>query len=332
MCTIMGASGGCTRDARTWIASTSDNAYTAGPRKPVVLTIAANGRRIVHTPCLRREADNSLTDLGSDRGLNDAGLAWTRSWVVPGEEAYPSALTAKEWFLHLAAQCTTVAEALHFIEQTPRGPGTQGNYILADAQGVLACAEVGYRSLTVPLHCIGPEGGCIARVNRFEDPRMLGVDVSERENPAYFATSEIRYVRAVKLLKEHCCTLDLAAWMSILGDTYRMTTPPRSEHGASICSLGLTHGTVSAEIIHPASGVFHYTYGWPNPGVNSSLLPDTLDPSLRPWGRWRAFNLAEMEEPGAYTTWQGDLRPAPFWKRGRRRWMKCPHKTRIPTP
>jgi hypothetical protein len=309
MCTIMGATGSCTTDATVWLASTSDNPYAEGPRKPVALTIAGNGRRIIHTPCLKRANDGSLADLGSDRGLNDAGLAWTRSWVVPDEMPVAGALPAAEWFMRLGAECATVTEALLFIESSPRGPGSQGNYLLADAQGVLACAEVGYRSFTVTLRCTPPDGGSAARVNRFEDVRMLKVDASAAENPVYFATSESRHARAVALLRENCGRLDLATWQSILGDTRGMTRPPQTEHGASICSVGRTHGTVSAEIVHPSSGTFHYIYGWPNAAVVGTLLPVPVDPPLQSWRTWRAFRIFEMEEPGAYTTWSGDLTP-----------------------
>lgn len=307
MCTIMGAAGACTRDGAAWIASTSDNPYAEGPRKPVVMSVAGNGRRLVHTPCLQRQADGALLDLGSDRGLNEAGLAWTRSWVVPGETPPANGLPASEWFLRLGAECASVAEAIAFIEETPRGPGTQGNYILADAAGALACLEVGYRRLAVARYGPGGAGGVVARVNCYVDREMRAIDDSERGNPLYYATSPTRQARAEHLLQQHCGALDLACWKTLLADTENLSVPPQAEHGASICSLGRTHGTVSAEIIEPAAGVFHYTYGWPNAAVSSALLAEPISPPLRPWGQWRAFVLAEMIEAGAYSDWSGEL-------------------------
>ena len=49
-CTLMGVSGGATEDGNAYIASTSDNPYIQGPRKPVYVTIPKNGYKFVHTP------------------------------------------------------------------------------------------------------------------------------------------------------------------------------------------------------------------------------------------------------------------------------------------
>lgn len=303
MCTVMGSTGG----GAAWLASTSDNPYREGPRKPVVFDIAANGRRIVHTPCLRLEKDGSFTGLGSDRGLNDAGFAWTRAWTVPAEEENPAAPDPVEWFMRLGAECATVAEAVAFISQTPKRMGCQGNYMLADGAGGFACLEVGYATVRAAVSTSGAILACAARANKFVLPEMAALDASETANPVYASTSDIRRARAERLLAGMGGAADLERWQAILSDTENLRLPPETEHGPSICSAGKAHGTVSAEIAHPASSSFWYTYGWPD--IRAALGSEYTGAPLVPWGKWRRFDPGAMTEPGAYTTWLGELTP-----------------------
>lgn len=306
MCTIMGCSGAFGGDGTAWLASTSDNPYREGPRKPMVFSVAANGRGMVHTPCLRREPDGSFTDLGSDRGLNNAGLAWTRSWVVPDEEQHRDAPSPKEWFLRLGSECASVAEAVAFIERTPKREGCQGNYLLADAFGGFACVEAGYATVRVAVLSDGDVPVSACRANVFTLPAMTDLDISATANPAYASTSAVRKARAEVLLQEACGLARLDRWKSILADTENLRLPPATAHGPSICSAGTAHGTVSAEIIRPADLAFWYTYGWPDP--RAALGPEYTGEPLIPWGTWRRFSPLDME-PGAYTDWFGNLTP-----------------------
>ena len=107
-CTLMCAAGNATALGDALVASTSDNPYLAGPRKPVKLTIPKKGYKFVHTPCLEKQKDGTLVDLGSDRGMNETGFSWTRSWVVPTEPEDPDKINAQEWFMRLGSTVATV--------------------------------------------------------------------------------------------------------------------------------------------------------------------------------------------------------------------------------
>ncbi len=305
----MGVCGGAGRDGAAWLFSTSDNHYLDGPRKPVALAVAAGGKRYVHTPCLVRDGAG-FRDLGSDRGLTEGGLAWTRSWVAPRDEPAPGGLNGKEWFEALAARSDCVDDALAFLAETPRGPGAQGNFLFADAGGNLACVEAGFRKAEVVLRAGPGQAASAARVNRFESAAMQGLDDSAARNPVYYDTSAARSRRAAALLARPAPDgLGLAEGMAILADTGGFSPGDPGIHGSSICSLGREHGTVSAEIAAPHLRAFWYTYGWTAPALPVGAPLDRCGDNVNSWRRWLCFEPSRMEEPGLYTTWEGMLTP-----------------------
>jgi hypothetical protein len=131
--------------------------------------------------------------------------------------------------------------------------------------------------------------------------------------------NQSRYRRAKELLAEAAGRIDLATMARLLSDhshkgRFAGDNPWIPGHGYSICNHGSLHGatfdpakpawgTVSAEIIDPAAGVFWYTYGWP-----CGTAPEHGDQMLqeRSWGVFLGFPLAEMAA-GDYTTLTGEL-------------------------
>ncbi|MBU8918914.1 C45 family peptidase [Bacillus sp. FJAT-29953] len=305
-CTIMGATGTATLGRRVFLASTSDNPYLEGPRKPVVVTIPKDGGyKFVHTPCLIKDPSGELVDIGSDRGMNETGFSWTRAWVVPKEGENPEKLDAVDWFLKMGATVPTVDAAITFVKENPKGFGTQGNYLFADRNGNMAVVEVGYKTVTVAETFTSKDLGIAARANRWETDPMVPLDDSKRGNTIHFDTSEFRYHRAMSLLKENASQIDVETMKKLISDR---TPDPRAPHEKSISNHGLQSGTVSTEIYDPQNLTFWYTYGWPDgevDNVDSAIFGENKNT----WGRWIPFVLTELEEEGYYTDWAGNITP-----------------------
>lgn len=307
-CTLICAAGDATASGEALIASTSDNPYLAGPRKPVKLTIPQKGYKFVHTPCLEKQKDGTIVDLGSDRGMNETGFSWTRSWVVPIEQEDPDKIDAQEWFARLGATVATVDEAIDFVKNTPKGMGCQGNYIFADAEGNAAIVEVSFKTVSVAEYFTADHGGVGARANRFETAKMRKIDDSAAKNAVYYNTSEYRYSAAMKLLKEDDGSLDIASLQKILAFRDPSVIDASQPHEMSISNHGKECGTVSAEIYDPKNTTFYYTYGWPD-GNAGSADRDTVGFNINSWGIWLPFDLKKMTESGFYTDWEGNLTP-----------------------
>ncbi|OIK14460.1 hypothetical protein BIV60_11550 [Bacillus sp. MUM 116] len=305
-CTIMGATGTATVGRRVFLASTSDNPYLEGPRKPVCVTIPKEGGyKFVHTPCLIKDTSGELVNIGSDRGMNETGFSWTRAWVVPKEVENPYKLDAVDWFIKMGANISTVDEAIKFVKENPKGIGTQGNYLFADINGNMAVVEVGYKTVTVAEIFTIKDNGIAARANRWETDTMIPLDDSKRGNSIHFDSSEFRYHRAMKLLKENSFQIDLETMKKITSDR---TPDPKAPHEKSISNHGLQSGTVSSEIYDPQNLTFWYTYGWPDGEVDNV---DTVifGENKNTWGKWIPFVLTELNEEGYYTDWTGNITP-----------------------
>ena len=304
----MGATVKATIDGHAYIASSSDNPYIEGPRKPVYVTIPKKGYRFVHTPCLIQDPPGHYFDVGSDRGMNEKGFSWTRSWVVPDEPQAPDRLSGVEWFLKMGSTVATVDEAIKFVRENPKGIGCQGNYIFADAQGNLAVVEVGYQTVNVRGKWSKNNEGITAAANRWETDRMKPLDISKEKNERYYKTSSYRFDRAMELLNDFSGKIDAGIMKKLIGDNKNREYPPTTGHGKSISSHGKTDGTVSAEVYDPANLTFWYTYGWPE-GDYKSSNPSLDGANKNTWGAWLPFILPKLKEQGYYTDWNGNITP-----------------------
>ena len=92
----------------------------------------------------------------------------------------------------------------------------------------------------------------------------------------------------------------------VLSDREGNTQLKNSPHGAGICSIGVTHGTVSSEIFAPKKKTFYYRYGFPNiTGINLNL--ETFGANKKSWDAWLPFQIDKLLLDGDYSTWDGDL-------------------------
>ncbi len=310
-CTLMGATGQATKDGNAYIASTSDNPYIEGPRNMVYLTIPKHGYKFVHTPLLIQDTPGHYFDVGSDRGMNEKGFAWTRAWVVPNEPEAPNKMPAVDWFRKLGSTVATVDEAIAFVQTNPKGIGDQGNYIFADAQGNMAVVEVGYQTVNVVDKWTKHDKGIAARANRWTSEKMKPLDIgdtADEHDHEYYVSTSFRQPRAMQLLTGDEGRIDVAALKKILADNDNRDKTPMGDTGFSISNHGLTGGTVAAEVYDPAHRTFWFTYGWPD-GDRKSSNPAYDGANQNTWGTWMPFVLSQMTEEGFYTDWNGNLTP-----------------------
>ena len=308
-CTLFGAKGDYTVTGDVLIASTSDNEYFKGPRKPVILNSSLGRYRVIHTPCLLKSDDGRYIDEGSDRGLNSAGFCWTRSWAITNEDVVTSpGLSSKDWFLQFGSSSGSVEEAIEFMKNRPRPFGVNGNYIIGDAKGYLAVVELGFHHYEIAHFFTPQESGIITRVNGFETETMQEMDCTESNAPMYYETSAIRKLRLALLIKEYQ-KLSIDNIKVILSDQEGNEQLGESPHGAGICSIGLTHGTVSSEIFYPKEKIFFYSYGFPK-AANISLSQLTYGCNKNSWNDWLPFHIDRMQEEGSYSCWDGTLTQA----------------------
>ena len=287
-CTLMGVTGGASEDGNAYIASTSDNPYIQGPRKPVYVTIPKDGYKFVHTPCIIQDPPGHFFDVGSDRGMNEKGFSWTRAWVVPNEPEASNKMSAVDWFLKMGSTVATVDEAIKFVQDNPKGIGDQGNYIFADAEGNMATVEVGYQTVNVVKKWSKADKGIAARANRWTSDKMKPLDIGDTADPhdhQYFVSTSFRQPRAMELLNGESGKIDVSMLKKILGDNVNRDKTKLGDTGFSISNHGETGGTVSAEVFDPAHRTFWYTYGWPDGDAKSSN-PSFDGANENTWGAW----------------------------------------------
>jgi hypothetical protein len=239
------------------------------------------------------------------RGLNEAGFAYTWSYVTPADE--PNDATAigipyYQWGRLLLSEAATIDDALGLMDRYPRA--YHGNYLLADASGEICLVEVGTQTLHVAERT---RSGVIGRANHWTS----GVKHS-LEDRALSCSSTHRLGRVTELLREVDGRIDPAALMSICRDHVGRDQPGVR---TSICAhqypddKELWFGTVSSEISEPASRTFWFCFGWPC--GEAPTHPDRQPGQVHSWGVYLPFHLAALE-PGEYVTVDGRLTPLAF--------------------
>src|ERR1700734_1949230 len=270
---MMGANGTATSDGNVYLASTSDNPYIEGPWNQVYLTIPKQGFKFVHTPLHIQDPPGHYFDVGSDRGMNEKGFSWTRSWVVPNEPEAANKMSAVDWFLKMGSTVATVDEAIKFAQENPKGIGDPGNYIFADAEGNMASVEVGYKTVNVVQKWSKSNQGITARSNFWDSAKMTPLDISDKADQhdhEYFVSAHYRQPRAMELLSSDAGKIDVETLKKFLADNENRDKKPLGDTGMSISNHGETGGTVSAEVYDPANRTLWYTYGWPDADGKSS--------------------------------------------------------------
>ena len=296
-CTIAAATGSATTSGDPLVMSNSDDPFQTRTR--LVVEQPANGLRFIATQIISPPPMVSWTNMHT-RGLNEAGMAYTWSYVTPRHEPTDATAIGIPYYQIgslLLGQARTLGEALELLDSCPRA--FHGNYLFADRSGEIALAEVGTRTIRVTERI---RDGAIGRTNHWLDGDSL-------EDEAIECSTHHRLARIQQLLAEHDGRLGTERFMGFCRD-HEGRDDPEVRH--SICSHGHGgqgvewFGTVSSEIMEPVSGTFRYSYGWPCGELPTAPAMQPLQD--RSWGSYLPFKLEDLE-PGEYVSTEGQLTP-----------------------
>jgi hypothetical protein len=220
------------------------------------------------------------------RGMNEAGFAFTWSFVGAPAPIDSIGVSFAAWGRLLLSNARTIDDALDLIEAPPRS--IHGNFLFADASGEICLVEIG----TDDYEIIGRTyDGSFTRTNHW-----LGATLGEGQDAS--GSTGARLDRVGSLIDAAAGTLEPSSWTTIGGDH------DQRDQGLSICVHGEGFGTVSGEVSEPGTGTFWYSYGWPC--GERPTRPEVQPRQDRSWGRFIGFPVAHLE-PGEYVTIDGDL-------------------------
>jgi hypothetical protein len=294
-CTIAAATGSATRDGRPLMMSTSDDPFNTRTR--LVVEHPAGALRYIATQIISPPPMVSWTGMHT-RGLNEAGLAYCWSYVTPADEPTDATAVGIPYYQFgnlVLSTATSVDEALSLLDAYPRA--YHGNYLFAERSGKIALAEVGTRTLRVTEATLD---GSVGRTNHW-------IEGASVEDAGIECSSHHRFGRISALLAQEDGGIGPDTFMSFCRDHEGRDTPGILH---SICSHGHEgqgaewFGTVSSEVIEPASGILWYCYGWPC--GESPSAPVHQPGQEHSWGAYLPFRLAELD-PGEYVAIDGRL-------------------------
>ncbi|HEU5433478.1 MAG TPA: C45 family peptidase [Thermomicrobiales bacterium] len=295
-CTIAAATGSATADGRPLLMATSDDPFATRTR---LVVDEGAARRFLATQIVSPPPMVSWSNMHT-RGVNDAGFAYVWSYVTPADEPNDETAIGIPYYQFgrlVLAEATRIDDALDLLDRHPRA--FHGNFLFADASGEICLVEVGTRSLHVAERT---RDGAIGRTNHWTSERGRSV-----EDAALACSSRHRYERVNALLTDAWGRIDREMLMAICRDHAGRGEPAV---GYSICAHGRPEqgdawfGTVSSEVIEPATRTLWYCYGWP-----CGEAPD--DPARQPyqahsWGAYLRFDLDRMAS-GVQVTTDGRL-------------------------
>ena len=255
-----------------------------------------------------------VTEGERGRGVNEAGLALTWAFVREREPVVAGGMSSGEFARHVLSRCRSVAEALSYAETARRD--FSGAYFLVD-EHELAQVEVG-RSRVVATRRPATAGSFAVNVNCYQ--AMTGSDHPSGALTNASAPNGARLRAAgsrLAALDERAQLEDVAR---TLADHEGIELAPANEEwvfasqGFSICNHGtfgagaavdngVGFGSVSGEILDPATRTLWYCFGWPCGGQ-----PQFSDQPYqeRSWGYFLPFCVDELPA-GDMTTIFGDL-------------------------
>jgi acyl-CoA:6-aminopenicillanic acid acyl transferase len=295
-CTIAAATGSATVEGQPLLMATSDDPFATRTR---LVVEEGPGRRLLATQIVSPPPMVSWSNMHT-RGVNDAGFAYVWSYVTPVHE--PTDETAigipyYQWGRQVLAEAARIDDALDLLDRHPRA--FHGNFLFADASGEICLVEVGTRSLHVAERT---RDGAIGRTNHWTSEQGKSV-----EDAALACSSRHRFERVNELLSEAYGRIDRETLMAICRDHagrddeaigYSICAHGRPEQGAS------WFGTVSSEVIEPATRTLWYCYGWPCGEAPAAPARQPLQEHS--WGAYLRFDLDRMAS-GVHVTTDGRL-------------------------
>jgi len=333
-CFLIGVTGpGVSTSGEALIGSVSDDPYDVRTFVRIVnptRALAHVGTELIST------SKHTLVERGyfaktgeTSRGVNEAGLAFTCAMVFEDDKAPHTRQTA--YFGDLSEKmlnhCRTVTESIELF-QAAGAIHPPFSMLLADAQGDLAHLEAGSFGVHVNHHYTREKPGMVFAVNCYLSSNLTQYNAPAAQLRNTENNNLARRQRGESLAGELRGSLDVAAIGRTLSDHANAErkaadNPLLPGWGYSICNHGtrgqetysaedLPWGTVSAEILQPATRQLWYCYGWPcgqKPEHGDQLLQEKSWGRFVPFGLtgddWRQQQRTEMTTPGGEITGAG---------------------------
>ncbi len=332
-CFLIGATGpGVTATGEALIGSVSDDPYDVRTFVRIVNPrgmLPHVGSELVSTTDVTLAERGYFSEPGeTSRGINQAGLGFTCALVFEQKPQQASPEPAKFGRLihEMMTRCKTVSDAVELFRQAGAS-APAFSVLLADAQGDLAHVETGAFGVSLNHHFTREKPGMVFAVNCYLSQQLAGHNQPDAALANAQNNNQVRRQRGQHLAQQDEGSLDVGTFARILSDHANgerdpLNNPLLPAWGYSICNHGtrgrddyppsdLPWGTVSAEILQPAAGLFWYAYGWPcgaKPKYGDQLFQQGA------WGRFVPFSLelagGDSSEIIALTTAEGAITPA----------------------
>ncbi len=286
LCSSFAATGGATRGGKPMVSITV-GALLAVKNAIILVAFPTDGEPFVSLTLAGRVSSNA--------GMNNK-YAWIMTAAVTDPLSCPSSwgVTSEVYFHHLLQYSKSPAEAVNFLNNTPRG-GVTGIFLFADPSGKVFVYETG--SCATARRDPGKLGekDFVATTNDYNDPGMVGYNL----NPAYFPDTYVRYATVFEKLKtqtnKSVIDLDFTKGLWSANDWYDATTGtwytvpvPSDANDPNTCNVpgNLCEGGEDQIIQFPADKIAYLEFGNPQGTSIVNYWPDNPKPT------------------GEYTKWQ----------------------------
>lgn len=282
-CFLIGVTGeGYTASGEALLGSVSDNPYDV---RTFVRShhpkdrLAHVGTELVATqPPSFEERGYFCQEGETSRGVNTAGLAFTSALLFEDQTQpkHPSPVSFALLSKQLMEECHSVSEALDLLTKA-KAVSPPFSLLLADRHGDLAHVEAGSFGVEVLHHFSKARPGAVFAVNCYQSKTCFNDPAASTDNSEN--NNGWRLGRGQQLCKQWQGKIDVNTMTQILSDHANrerdpLTNPLLEAWGFSICNHGtrksedarrqpLPWGTVSGEVLQPATKTLYYCYGWP---------------------------------------------------------------------
>ena len=280
-CTLGGITGS-RADGNTFILQTTDNAWW--PTRHTLFVIEPEyGYKSIITKSGK---------WGCSNGLNSMGFSILVA-AVGSKEPLPldGDISMFEFGPELLKNCANVDEAIQMLKKFKyTDPMWTRNLIMADAEGVIAIAEISNQTTNIETYT---KDGYVVRTNHWISDKM-----------ALLGTKEVgfvcdRYNRGLE-------------WFEVVNkDTSTFRVEDLFDYAAYVYAPrqgNQTGGPGAVLAIEPKKGIFWFTYGNPGGNLPTKELENWQTNQDMTWGVYIPFELKELP-PGQYTTEIGHLTP-----------------------
>jgi hypothetical protein len=250
-CNTFAAKGSMTKDGKPIHAITSMVA-TEAMDNIIFLAFPKNGASFVSQTYAGR--------LNSNYAMNSKGLTWTMTAIMSDDPAW--GMSPEFYFHYLAQYAASPAEALAYIDSTPRG-GVTGGFILTDGSGEITVYEGTAKNFHMRRSGDrGETGPYVIQTNHLVDPSLSSY------NPKWLPVigTYARYDTVFQYLKEaapgsidFAFTKNLLAsddWFDVGKNTWNKNQPGGKE-------ISDNHSSVSQAIFFPADLIAYLQTGTP---------------------------------------------------------------------